>query len=611
MTNFTNYFSKKSTTLSANWTAIQLGITWQGDLNGDGYDDLIVTGASYPSNGNIAQSGKVMFGDGKGNFTSATENIFPSSTLQTVHPRKILVGDFNGDGRPDIFIASHGYDTSPFSGEQNKLYLSQSNGTWKDATSTLPQLLDFSHGASIGDINGDGSVDIYVNNVFGQAAQNPYILKNNGLGIFSIANGALPNGSGQLLDVFHLPLNQFTSSYIDDLNNDGKKDLILGTEGTRGSANGSLILWNQGSGFDQNNVTFLPTGHQTGNSFTTIDIATLDVNNDGLKDILCLSSQTNPYYQGTFIDVYTNKGDKTFENQTDKVIGATASHFTGGWSQFLTVKDINNDGLQDIIMCQYSGQKPDSDSIALLLNKGNGTFLTVTFADLASNIDSIAFGAASIKTDNGISFVSPYSYNGGLGANELISTKALPKFAYGTATADLQGARKQYTVTNASNVITVSDSVTNRDGSQILLDIQQRVKFTDGVLAFDVANTADNSLVYRIYQAAFARSPDEGGFRFWVGQHSNGLNFNTMATEFINSGEFKNKYGSNSTNAQLVDLAYQNVLGRQGESGGVTFWNNELNTGHQTKEQVLIGFAASAENVAKTAANIDNGYWLI
>lgn len=152
----------------------------------------------------------------------------------------------------------------------------------------------------------------------------------------------------------------------------------------------------------------------------------------------------------------------------------------------------------------------------------------------------------------------------------------------------------------------------NSTRNNVVLDFVEIVKFKDGSLIFDVQNTADNSLVYRLYQAAFARTPDEGGFRFWVDQHNNNnQSFNSISSQFIASTEFKTKYGSNPTNAQLVDLLYQNVLGRAGEAGGVSYWNNELNTGHQSKEQVLIGFAGSPENVANTAANIDKGYWFV
>lgn len=192
----------------------------------------------------------------------------------------------------------------------------------------------------------------------------------------------------------------------------------------------------------------------------------------------------------------------------------------------------------------------------------------------------------------------------GLGADDIIDGGA------GIDTSVYRGARANYTVTTNGNSYTVSDNIANRDGVDTLTNIE-RVQFVDGALIYDIAKTADAALIYRLYQASFARSPDEGGFRFWIEQHDKGLSTANMATSFIGSTEFGQKYGSNISNAKYVDQLYQNVLGRAGESGGVSFWNSKLDTGALTKEAVLVGFSGSSENVSKTAANIDNGYWLV
>lgn len=611
MTDYTKFFVTKSLKLTDAWTSKDTGMTWVGDLNGDGYSDLIIPGASYPNNGNTPQQGYVFVGDNKGNFIPLSSINFPISALKTVHPREIVTADFNNDGISDIFIASHGYDTDPFPGEQNKLFLSRKDGTWYDETGSLPQISDFSHSATIGDINGDGWKDIFVGNLGGgdRSIQTSYTLINDGTGHFTKSTDVIPTLPGQVLSFEY---NGYTASLFADLNGDSRDELIVGTMGGN-STNGSKILWNTGAGFNNSNVTNFPSGHQSGSDFITGDLCTLDINNDGLLDIVALSTANNPFYQGAYVDVYINKGNKVFENATQQTIGASATHVNGNWSVFLTKLDANNDGLVDIALSQYNGpSQTDSDALFLLLNKGNGLFQSVKYSDVSSDHNMFSYNSIPIKTSSGIGFISPYNMNGILYGNELLSTKPLPKFAFGIGQLELLGSRSQYTINESASTVTVTDNIANRDGTQSLLDIQQRIKFTDGSLALDVTNTADNSLVYRIYQAAFARSPDEGGFRYWMDQHNNnGLSFGSMASGFINSTEFKTKYGANPTNSQLVDLLYQNVLGRQGEAGGVTYWNNELNSGHQTKEQVLIGFSGSPENVAKTAANIDHGYWLI
>ena len=232
------------------------------DLNGDGNLDLIVLGASYPIGGNttpVPQPARIFFGDGNGGFTEAPSNIFPIDTLLTVHPRKVLIADFNGDGRPDIFISCHGWDTSPFPGEQNRLYLSQPNGSWIDATASLPQLNDYSHTAAIGDINGDGSIDIFVGNGYG--GQNnilSYVLLNNGSGQFTQTRADIPVASNSILD-FNTGHN-FPGATLADLDGDGRPDLII-TADASSSFNKNLqttILWNNAGNFSQTNQTLLP-----------------------------------------------------------------------------------------------------------------------------------------------------------------------------------------------------------------------------------------------------------------------------------------------------------------------------------------------------------------
>ena len=142
------------------------------DLDGDGNEDLVLLGFTHPTSDVTAenyrpQPGRVFLGDGDGGFRRAPAELFPVDTLNTVLPRKVPFGDLNGDGLPDMFIAGTGWDAEPFPGEQNRLYLSRPGGGWRDATSELPQLSDYSHSAAIGDIRGLGIPDILVGNYGG------------------------------------------------------------------------------------------------------------------------------------------------------------------------------------------------------------------------------------------------------------------------------------------------------------------------------------------------------------------------------------------------------------------------------------------------------------
>lgn len=72
-----------------------------------------------------------------------------------------------------------------------------------------------------------------------------------------------------------------------------------------------------------------------------------------------------------------------------------------------------------------------------------------------------------------------------------------------------------------------------------------------------------------------------------------------MAVFFTQSPEFAESYGDPS-NLDFVRIMYRNVLGRDGEPGGVEFWTGELDSGKRSRATVLLNFAESPENVTNS-----------
>lgn len=141
-------------------------------------------------------------------------------------------------------------------------------------------------------------------------------------------------------------------------------------------------------------------------------------------------------------------------------------------------------------------------------------------------------------------------------------------------------------------------------------DSIERIQFSDGILAIDTGAGSEAGQAYRIYQAAFARTPDQGGLSYWLDKIDAGMELVDVAKGFVASAEFQSVYGTNPTNAEFVAKLYQNILGREAEAGGLTFWVNELDSGARDKATVLAQISESAENVTGVAANIDCGIWL-
>ena len=143
------------------------------------------------------------------------DTVMLSSNNGCIHPRKAIVADFNKDGRPDVFVACHGWDAPPFPGERNKIILSQPGGTYviNDASPDI----GFFHSGAAADLNGDGYPDVVLStNIDSERA---IVLLNKGDGTFARESGTrLPTA---------LAGNYFSLELL-DINEDGVLDFIIG-----------------------------------------------------------------------------------------------------------------------------------------------------------------------------------------------------------------------------------------------------------------------------------------------------------------------------------------------------------------------------------------------
>ena len=155
------------------------------------------------------------------------------------------------------------------------------------------------------------------------------------------------------------------------------------------------------------------------------------------------------------------------------------------------------------------------------------------------------------------------------------------------------------------------------DGTDTMTNIE-RIDLNDGSLLYDV-DTPNLGFGYRIYQASFDRTPDEGGVLFWIGvlddlDNQGWSEYDKeqfLASQFIQSDEFKDLFGANPTNEEYIDAMYQNVLDRLPDQGGYDFWVGGMVNDGLTREDILIAFTKSDENVDRTAPDLDDGVWVV
>lgn len=173
----------------------------------------------------------------------------------------------------------------------------------------------------------------------------------------------------------------------------------------------------------------------------------------------------------------------------------------------------------------------------------------------------------------------------------------------GIDTAVFHGSRADFSVLRTAGGYTVTALA---GGGSATLVAVERLAFNDVSVGLDFAGLGGQA--YRIYQAAFNRTPDLGGLGFWLYQMEQGASLHDVAVGFSASAEFQAIYGAAPGNGELVERFYQNVLHRPGEAAGVNYWKGILDAHGDTVANVLLQFSESAENVAALAGVADAGF---
>ena len=263
-------------------------------------------------------------------------------------PGGIAVGDFNGDGKPDLATVNvSSNDVSVLINSVNGTYLPAENY----AVGTSPVSI------SIGDFNGDGKSDIAVIN---RVSSSVSVLLGNGDGTFQIQKSTNIS-TGQLPD----------SLAIGDFNGDGKLDITVTVSLPQVGQRAVAVLLGNGDGTFQ-----APVNYAVGSGAQFAAVA--DFNSDGKLDIAVADSNANA------ISVLLGKGDGTFQPAANSSVGPPATVQVGP----ISVGDFNHDGRLDIVMTNRS-----SSNFLVFLGNGNGSFAAPLMTGVSLSVPfSVAVG---------------------------------------------------------------------------------------------------------------------------------------------------------------------------------------------------------------------------
>jgi hypothetical protein len=418
-----------------------------GDINGDGFKDLII-GAYSSDGGGQVNSGRVyvVFGNSSGSFPNplllntldgSTGFVLEGSTAFYKVGQSVAAGDINGDGYDDVIAGTYDASYNGLSGSGSTYVVFGKASGWAASYSLASggALIDGTNGfrldgpaandsagnaVTTGDINGDGKKEIIIGGLYSRAG-NPCCATTAWGSVFVVFGKAGAWASTNLMDAaflngtngFRLNGNasmQYVGSSIasGDFDGDGKDDLIVGAYGISSGAGAAYLVKGKAAGWAattaigtlMDGTNGMRLDGAAAGDFMGIGAAVGDINGDGKADAMISSYGSDIGNVGSVYVVFGAAIATPSATITSLMDGTNGFRLTGAFPSRLAGADITGDGKADVIIGSQ-GASGNAGATYAIFGKAAGWAGSATVASFMDGTNGAQFNGVTAGDNSG------------------------------------------------------------------------------------------------------------------------------------------------------------------------------------------------------------------
>ncbi|HVN39423.1 MAG TPA: integrin alpha [Myxococcota bacterium] len=412
-----------ATQLESNQASAFFGssVAGAGDVNGDGYADVIV-GASHYDNGQLDEGAAFVFlgsasGIASGNPATAATQLESNQASAFLGQSVAGAGDVNGDGYADVIVGAYRFDAGETDEGAAFVFLGSASGVASGNPSTAAAELQSNQAnaqmgysvAGAGDVNGDGYADVIVGAPTFDAGETDEGAAFVFLGSASgIASGNPTTAAAELQSNQAGAQLGGSVAGAGDVNGDGYADVIAGAQFYSAGQTGegaAFVYLGGASGIVDGNPTTASAqleSNQAGAQLGWSVAGAGDVNGDGYADVI-VGAQ---YYDAgetdegaAFVFLGSASGIANGNPATASAVLQSNQANSGFGSSVAGAGDVNGDGYADVIVGApaYDAGETDEGAAFVFLGSASGIASgnpATASAVLESNQESAAFGSS-------------------------------------------------------------------------------------------------------------------------------------------------------------------------------------------------------------------------